>query len=236
MGGPPHCGGKMTTRNQCKNPHYAVPTLGDPTKIILFEAQPIVAVADGSIVGHELLYRGTRPAHWPAVDAAMVQFLRTSRGLPLMFVNLSNQGLMEIPFCDLVEASAANPIVFELSESVSEYSMHETIAAKVNALIESGVRVAVDDFGTGRDSLERIYQLSSMHAVKVDRLFLQTCASRDDAGATLRFFVKRWREAGIWSIAEGVEDAALYEFARSVGVDMVQGWHIDSLVNTAAPA
>jgi len=228
--------GKMTTRNYSKNPHYAVPTLADSSKVILFEAQPIVAIANGSIVGHELLYRGPRPVHWPAVDAAMVRFLRTSRDLPLMFVNLSNQGLMDIPFCDLVEAAASNAIVFELSESVSEYSMHKTIAAKVNALIDSGVRVAVDDFGTGRDSLERIYELNSTHAVKVDRLFLQTCASRDDAGATLRYFVERWREARIWSIAEGVEDAATYQFARSIGVDMVQGWHIDWLVNTAAAA
>jgi EAL domain-containing protein (putative c-di-GMP-specific phosphodiesterase class I) len=226
----------MTTRHDSKNPHYAVPTRGDSSKVILFEAQPIVAIADGSIVGHELLYRGPRPAHWPAIDAAMVQYLRTSRDLPLLFVNLSNHGLMEIPFCDLVAAAANNPIVFELSESVSEYSMHKTIAAKVNALIDSGVHVAVDDFGTGRDSLERIYELNSTHAVKVDRLFLQTCASRDDAGATLRYFVQRWREAGIWSIVEGVEDAAMYQFARSVGVDMVQGWHIDALVNTAVAA
>lgn len=226
----------MTTRHYSKNPHYAVPTQGDSSQVILFEAQPIIAIADGSIVGHEMLYRGTRPVHWPAIDAAVVRYLRTSRGMPLMFVNLSNQGLMEIPFCDLVSAATNNPIIFELSESVSEYSMHQTIAAKVNALIDSGVRVAVDDFGTGRDSLERIYELNSTQAVKVDRLFLQTCASRDDAGATLRYFVERWREAGIWSIAEGVEDAAMYQFARSVGVDFVQGWHIDRLVNTAAAA
>lgn len=224
------------TKNLGGNPYYTVPSLGDPNKLILFEAQPIMALQGSRVVGHELLYRGAHPAVWPKVDAALVKFLGVARDMPLVFVNLSNQGLLEVPLVDLEQASFANRVIFELSESVSEYEEREAIAKKVNQLIDAGVRVAVDDFGTGRDSLERIYELKPTAAVKVDRRFLQTCASRGDAASTLGHLIKQWREAGIWSIAEGVETDELLSFAQSVGVDMVQGWHVDTLINAPRAA
>jgi hypothetical protein len=99
---------------------------------------------------------------------------------------------------------------------VNEYGQRERIAEKVNAFIDQGVRVAIDDFGAGRDSLERLYELGPTTAVKVDRIFLQTCARRSDAASTLQHLIQQWRGAGVMSIAEGVESDALYEFARVV--------------------
>lgn len=224
------------TKNLGGNPRYTVPSIDDPSRLILFEAQPIMAVEDSRIVGHELLYRGSHPVVWPSVDAALLKFLAVARDMPLMFVNVSNEGLLQVPLNDFVQASLRNSVIFELSESVSEYAQRDVIAAKVNALMDNGVRFAVDDFGTGRDSLERIYEIKPMAAVKVDRLFLQTCATRDDAAEMLGYLIQQWRKAGIWTIAEGVETLELFRFARSVGVEMVQGWHIDDLINSPKAA
>jgi EAL domain-containing protein (putative c-di-GMP-specific phosphodiesterase class I) len=184
-----------------------------------------------NVIGHELLYRGVHPCVWSDVDAALVRYFQVPRSQPMLFVNLSNQGLLDASIEDLVRVSVCNEVVFELSESVTEYALRDRISEKVNALIESGVRVAIDDFGAGRDSLERLYELAPTMAVKIDRTFLQTCARRSDAASTLQHLVQQWRRAGVMSIAEGVENAALHEFARLVGFDMVQGWHIDALVN-----
>lgn len=213
------------------NPHYVMPSITEPPRGLRFEAQPIVSLRAGDVVGYELLYRGDHPSDWALVDAALVRYLQVARSHPLLFVNLSNAGLLNAVADDLVQASQSNGLIFELSESVAEYARRADIAEKVNTLIERGVRFAIDDFGTGRDSLERLYELGPTTAVKIDRVFLQTCARRADAARTLQHLVQQWREAGILSIAEGVENADLYEFARIVGCDMVQGWHVDTQVN-----
>ena len=218
------------TKTLTGNPHYFIPSAIDASKTLRFEAQPILGLCPEKIVGHELLYRGAHPCVWSEVDAALIRYLQIARSHPQLFINLSNQGLLDAAVEDLVQAAALNMIVFELSESVTEYAQRERIAQKVNTLIDCGVRVAIDDFGAGRDSLERLYELAPTAAVKIDRLFLQTCARRDDAASTLQHLVKQWRSAGIMSVAEGGENAALYEFARNVGCDSVQGWHIDSIL------
>jgi len=218
------------TRTLNGNRYYFVPSATDASKALRFEAQPILALGADKVVGYELLYRSANPCVWSEVDAALVRYLQVARSHPQLFINLSNQGLLDATVEDLVQAAALNTVVFELSESVAEYAQRDRIAEKVNTLIERGVRVAIDDFGAGRDSLERLYELAPTAAVKIDRLFLQTCARRDDAASTLQHLIKQWRSAGIMSIAEGVENATLYEFARSVGCDSVQGWHIDSIL------
>lgn len=217
------------------NPYYVVPSITEPPVGLRFEAQPIVSLRAGDVVGRELLYRGEPPIDWAQVDAAVLRYLQVARSHPLLFVNLSNRGLLNASVDDLVQARERNGVIFELSESVAEYARRGDIATKVNMLIELGVRVAIDDFGAGRDSLERLYELGPTTAVKIDRLFLQTCARRADAAKTLQHLVQQWREAGVLSIAEGVENADLYDFARIVGCDMVQGWHVDALVNRRQP-
>lgn len=212
------------------NPQYFVPSVTEPATMLRFEAQPILALRLDEILGYELLYRGAKPCVWSEVDAALVRYLQVARSHPMLFINLSNQGLLDAAFDDLVQAAHNNMVVFELSESVTEYAQRDQIAEKVNALIERGVSVAIDDFGAGRDSLERLYELAPTVAVKIDRLFLQTCARRNDAASTLQHLVRQWRSAGIVSIAEGVENATLYEFARFVGCDSVQGWHVDAIL------
>ncbi len=61
---------------------------------------------------------------------------------------------------ELAQTAACNIVVFELSESISGYAQRERIAEKVNALIDRRVRVAIDDFGVGRDSLECLYAIA----------------------------------------------------------------------------
>lgn len=218
------------TRKLCGNPHYFVPSVTDAGTMLRFEAQPILSLRGDEVVGYELLYRSTIPCDWADVDAALVRYLQVAQGHPTLFVNLSDQGLLAASVDELVQAAACNMVVFELSESVSGYAQRERIAEKVNALIERGVRVAIDDFGAGRDSLERLYAIGPTAAVKIDRLFLQTCARRGDAASTLQHLIQQWRSAGVMSIAEGIESSTLYEFARALGCDMVQGWHVDSIV------
>lgn len=211
--------------------HLDVPTGAVDGGAIPFEMQPIMRLADGRVTAYELLYRGARPVDWTAVDAAVIRFLGEHRaGLSPLYVNLSNDVLMAHGIESFAQAAAANDITFELSESVSGHSERAAIAEKVNLLIGAGARVAVDDFGAGRDGLERLYAIRQVAAVKIDREFLLTCMIRQDARHVLSMLVAHWRREGMRSIAEGVETEAMFAFAQQVDVDEVQGWYVDSLI------
>lgn len=211
--------------------HLDIPS-GDPDgSIMAFEMQPIVQLADGYVRAHELLYRGPRPANWAAVDASVIRFLsQPNAGLVPVYVNLSNETLMTHGPDAFAQVVAANDVTFELSEAVSGYLHRNAIADKVNELIEVGARVALDDFGAGRDGLERLYAIRRAAAVKIDREFLLTCMKRRDARRMLCMLIAQWRREGVRSIAEGVETPEMFAFAQEVAVDDVQGWYVDSLV------
>jgi len=93
-----------------------------------------------------------------------------------------------------------------------------------------GAKMALDDFGAGRDGLERLYAVRNVTAVKIDREFLLTCMQRQDARRMLSMLISQWRREGIKSVAEGVESEAMFAFARGLDVDLVQGWFVDRLV------
>lgn len=211
--------------------HLEIPSTTAAGVIYPFEMQPIVHVDDGRILAFELLYRGPRPAEWLEVDKAVLRYLSAPRpGLPPVFVNLSNDILTSNNVDDFAQATRANNVTFELSEAVSGYADRAAIAEKVNNLLAVGARIALDDFGAGRDGLERLYSIRSVSAVKIDREFMVTCMQRQDARRMLHMLVAQWRLDGIKSIAEGVETEALFSLARSLEVDLVQGWYVDSLV------
>lgn len=211
--------------------HLHVPSGSPGGDTIPFEMQPIMRLGDGRVTAYELLYRGARPADWVAVDTAVIRFLAEHRvGLGPVYVNLSDDVLMAHGAELFAQVASANDVTFELSESVSSYCERKSIAAKVNQLIDAGARVALDDFGAGRDGLERLYSVRQVAAVKIDREFLLTCMRRQDACQLLTMMVQNWRRVGVRSIAEGVENAAIFAFARQIDVDEVQGWYVDSLV------
>jgi EAL domain-containing protein (putative c-di-GMP-specific phosphodiesterase class I) len=211
--------------------HLDIPSGAEDGTTIPFEMQPIVQIADGRVKACELLYRGARPADWAKVDAAVISFLSTPQtGLPPVFINLSNDILMAHKVSDFAHVVSANDVTFELSEAVSGYRERAAIADRVNQLIDVGARVALDDFGAGRDGLDRLYSIRDVAAVKLDREFLLTCMKRPDARRMLHMLIAQWRREGIKSIAEGVETEAMFAFAQAADVDLVQGWFVDSLV------
>lgn len=202
-----------------------------PVGQVQFELQPIVRTNSMIPRGYELLYRGPRTVSWVDVDRAALSYLRDNDGghMPL-FINLSNESLLAIPATEFAEAAAGRKVVFEISESHTDQEPFAKIAAKVNDLIELGLQVAIDDFGAGRDGLQRIYTIKRVSVIKIDRLFACQAMSRSDAANVLRLLVAHWRASGIQVVIEGVENAAILDFAKEMGADLAQGWLVDSMV------
>ena len=222
---------------QSKNAFIIVSDDGDAGSSMAFELQPIAFADSVDPYGFELLLRGARDRSWLEVDQGVLRHLHhTSARYPLLFVNLANESLLSIPAAEFVQAARQHNLVFELSEMQSDRSSFEQIVTTVNSLIDQGVRFAVDDFGAGRDGLQRVYSLKQVAAVKIDGDFLLKCMDRPDAASTLKVLTAQWRAAGVDVVAECVEADAVLQFAQAMGINLVQGWHVDALYGSAEQA
>ncbi len=88
-----------------------------------------------------------------------------------------------------------------------------------------GVRLAVDDYGTGHSSLAYLQELA-VDDLKLDKSFVLRMTEDEGAAAIVRTTVDLAHSLGLTMVAEGVEtDAALTELAR-LGCDVAQGYFI----------
>jgi len=111
--------------------------------------------------------------------------------------------------------------------------MHNTEAAvsTLDALKELGVRLAVDDFGTGHASLAYLKRFP-IDALKIDRAFVNDCADTAEGAAIVRAVIAMAHSLRLEAIAEGVETEAQLTFLTEHACDAAQGF----LLARPAPA
>ncbi|MBK4735944.1 EAL domain-containing protein [Noviherbaspirillum pedocola] len=196
-----------------------------------YKFQPIVRIGSNTVFGYEILYRGPKVIDWNDVDRMILSYLSSAaRGLPTLFVNLSNEAFLQAPIEQLLTAATKNDVYFELSESIPSLELFDAIAAKVNRLTDLGVRFAVDDFGAGHDGLGRTFALQSIAVVKVDGAMLHQAMLHKKNADMLQRVVAQWKQDGTVTVAECIETADMLSFATQLDFDLVQGWHVDDLV------
>jgi EAL domain-containing protein (putative c-di-GMP-specific phosphodiesterase class I) len=96
------------------------------------------------------------------------------------------------------------------------------VADNLHALRAAGVRLAVDDFGTGWSSLARLGRLP-LDVLKVDRSFVSTVAPGSDA-ALCAGVVALAQALDMSLVAEGVETEHQASWLRERGCQEAQGW------------
>ena len=86
-----------------------------------------------------------------------------------------------------------------------------------------GIRLIIDDFGTGFSNLARLKQLS-FAAIKIDRGFIRDLPDSPQDRAIFRAAQAIAREMNLKTVAEGIENAEQDQFARALGADFLQGF------------
>jgi diguanylate cyclase (GGDEF)-like protein len=118
----------------------------------------------------------------------------------------------------------------EITESVllERTTKNVTTLARLR---EIGVRVSLDDFGTGFSSLSylRSYPFDK---IKVDRSFVSDLSKDDRSRMIISAITGLGARFGMSTTAEGVETEEQFEWLRNEGCDEVQGW----LFSKAVPA
>jgi len=207
--------------------------------------QPIVGLAAKSVIGVEALSRfgtdpETVPDEWFAQAAsvglgtrlellAIEMALTTAQALPehlYISVNASPTTCLDPRLIDVIALSAVGPgrVVLELTEhdAVADYDQLEQA---LNSLRRMGVRLAVDDAGSGFASFQHILRLRP-DLIKLDRSIV---ANLDDspAGRALCAAVAAFAgRIGAQVIAEGIETQAELCAVTELGLRAGQGFYL----------
>ncbi len=100
------------------------------------------------------------------------------------------------------------------------------VAVKVLSELETmGLRIALDDFGSGFSSLGQIRQLP-IHKLKIDRSFVNDLRSNSDVGVIVTSIITLAHNLGMRVVAEGVELMDQLVYLKTAACDEVQGYFL----------
>ncbi|MCC6751002.1 MAG: EAL domain-containing protein [Deltaproteobacteria bacterium] len=207
--------------------------------------QPIVNIHDHSIFAYEALVRCTQPElrnpHvlfsvaeqagriWPLSRLLRKMAVDSVTSMPdgsLLFVNLHpldfNDPELLRPEPFIVE-HAAN-LVLEVTERAT-ITDFEHFRRNMDVLRSSGVRIAVDDLGSGYAALSSVAELNP-DFIKFDMTLIRGIDQSPIRRNLLRNMVAFAVEAGTQVIAEGVETRAELDTLRELGCHFVQGFFL----------
>jgi EAL domain-containing protein (putative c-di-GMP-specific phosphodiesterase class I) len=116
----------------------------------------------------------------------------------------------------------AHWLELEIPESavMSERDNGQKLLARLS---DRGVRIAIDDFGSGYASLSHLKQLP-VDVLKIDQSFVQNIGTSDEDLAIVRSTIELAHSLGIVVVAEGVESQNVLERLAELGCDLAQGY------------
>ena len=148
----------------------------------------------------------------------------------LLFINLSPRALVLNEFLaharDLVRRHGIPPasVVFELTERDTVRNL-AVLEKFVSELKHDGFQFAVDDFGSGFASFHYLKRLP-IDYVKIEGEFVANMVHDRRDHAFVKSMATLARELGIQTVAEFIEDEAVLEAVREVGIPYAQGFHL----------
>ena len=118
----------------------------------------------------------------------------------------------------------ANDLWLEITETALMEGQGTKFEALAN-LERLGVRLAIDDFGIGFSSLNRLRQLPPVEAIKIDKAFVDGLGVHSADRAIVAAAISLASALGATTVAEGVETADQVAALHELGCDLAQGYH-----------
>jgi diguanylate cyclase (GGDEF)-like protein len=228
------------------------------TQALELHYQPIVAANGARIVGVEALLRWKHPDRGdisPAVFVPIAEQMGLMDALgefvlrralaeamrwPKLFiaVNLSplqvrGRGIVDLVRNVLNETKITpSRVVFEITEGVL-INNPEEMKRRLKDLRALGVRIALDDFGSGYSSLSYLQQFP-FDKLKIDRGFVTPLGRSANAGVIIQAIIALGRALGMSVLVEGVETEEQRVLLRLAGCDEMQGFLFARAVPAAA--
>lgn len=226
------------------------------------EYQPVVHAQTGEIAGAEALVRWKKEPYGIVPPGMFIDWLESNPCMydlgnfvlkqaltdavefrklnPDFFinVNISAKQLERKSFCNVVVALLketgfpADHLCLELTERCRSMPV-SVMEEKLLYLKQHGLRLAMDDYGTGSASSSVLLQ-TPMDEIKIDMSFIRGITDNQTKQALVRSMVDFANEANLKSCLEGVEDENLQNYLRSFGATWFQGYYYSRPVQAAA--
>ena len=224
--------------------------------------QPRVELQEFAVVGLEALIRWTHPEHglifpndfislaenndlivplgrW-VVDAACRQLAAwRAQGLPMVpvAINVSSRQLKDNALLETIMTTLAK---YQISPDLLEIEVTEscfiedfdTANLVLQQLQENGIKIALDDYGTGFSGLKNLKSLP-IYAIKIDRSFIRDIRNDNSDAVIVASTISLAHNLGLQVVAEGVESKEQLVHLKTAGCDQVQGFYFQRPV--AAP-
>lgn len=211
--------------------------------------QPIVRLSDGRTEAREALLRWQDPDRGTVPPSEFIGVAEATNliseighyvielacaatakrgGDERVSINLSGRQFHDpilLETIDRVLKSSGLPpsrLEFEITETVAMQDL-ERADALLKAMHDRGIRLLMDDFGTGHSSLSNLRRLP-LHAVKIDRSFVADLPGETRAKGIVTAIIAMGHQLGLEVIAEGVETEEQLCFLKAEGCDSAQGF------------
>lgn len=122
-----------------------------------------------------------------------------------------------------IHRSGFSPARVELEITESVFLSDERLVDVLKSFQAIGMRVVIDDFGTGFSSLSYLRALP-FDKIKIDRSFISEMMISRDARAIVKAIIMLAHELGMEVVAEGVENEHQVEILNELGCDQLQGF------------
>ena len=173
-----------------------------------------------------------RPLTLYMVDAALHQCAawRNAGYDVAVAVNVTGRDLLDLRFPEEVAeaiaraGTAPDALELEITEStiMTDAARARTVLLQLSEL---GVRLAIDDFGSGHSSLGYLKRLP-IDVLKIDRSFVMNMADDSDDAVIVRSTIDLGHNLGLEVVAEGVETQEALARLTELGCDTVQGYFL----------
>lgn len=145
-------------------------------------------------------------------------------------INISAENLKSPDFFNFICKTAheadvpANKITLEITES-AVVDDPETAIALLKKFKLRGMKLSIDDYGTGYSSLAQLKQLP-VHELKIDKSFVQRLCEDEDDRIIVRSTIELAHNMGLSVVAEGIEDEFALNWLTQHGCELAQGYYI----------
>jgi diguanylate cyclase (GGDEF)-like protein/PAS domain S-box-containing protein len=195
-----------------------------------YESLARIETDDKIITPYFFLEISKQTRHYASITKIMIeksfkifQNRESEFSLNITIDDILNSEINAFIFSMLESYKIGSRVVFEIVESESIENF-EAVIAFIKGVRAYGCKIAIDDFGTGYSNFVYLVKLDPDY-IKIDGSLIQDICTNKTTELVVKNLVHFAQDLGMKTIAEFVENEAIFEKVKALGIDYSQGYY-----------